>query len=102
MSISTNLSSIQSHQTMLGTNANNVANANTDGFIPSDTRMSSGAGSSITASNRQADDTGSPKSQTNLTKEIPNQIIAEDAVGVNVASIKTQDQMLGTLLDMKV
>ena len=85
----------------MSTNANNIANSNTDGFIPSDTRMSNGAGSSVVSNNRQADDTGSLKSQTNLTKEIPDQIIAEKAVGVNVASIKTQDQMLGTLLDMK-
>lgn len=101
MSISSNISSIQSHQTMMGTNANNIANANTDGFKPNDTRMSNGAGDSVVANNRQADDTGSTKSQTNLTKEIPDQIIAEKAIGVNVASIKTQDQMLGTLLDMK-
>jgi len=101
MNISSNISSIQSHQNMMNTNANNVANSNTDGFIPNDTRMSSGAGSSVTSSTREADDTGSVKSQTNLTKEIPDQIVAEKAIGVNVASIKTQDQMLGTLLDMK-
>jgi len=101
MSISTNISSIQSHQTMMNTNANNIANVNTDGFVPNDTRMSSGAGNSVVANNKQADDNGSIRSQTDLTKEIPDQIIAQDAVGVNVASIKTQDQMLGTLLDMK-
>jgi len=71
MSISTNLSSIQSNQTMMNTSSNNIANA------------------------------GSYKNQTDLNKEIPNQIVAQDVLGVNVASIKTQDQMLGTLLDMK-
>jgi flagellar hook protein FlgE len=40
MNISNNVSSIQAHQTMLNVNASNVANVNSDGFRPSDTRMS--------------------------------------------------------------
>ena len=101
MNISSNLSSMQSQQTMMNTNANNIANVNTDGFIPSDTRMSNGAGDTVIANNRQADDTGFPKSQTDLNKEIPDQIIASDATSVNATAIKTQDQMMGTLLDIK-
>ena len=100
MNISSNISSIQAHQTMMNTNANNVANVNTDGFVPSDTRMSSDA-SSVTANTRQADDNGSLKSQTDLAKELPDQMIVEDVTAANVAAIKTKDEMLGTLLDMK-
>jgi flagellar hook protein FlgE len=100
MNISNNISSIQAHQTMMNTNANNVANVNTDGFIPSDTRMSDGGGSVI-ANTRVADDTGSTKSQTDLAKELPDQIIVEDAVEANVVAIKTQDEILGSLLDIK-
>lgn len=100
MNISNNISSIQSHQTMMNANANNIANLNTDGFVPSDVRMV-GNGSSVSTNTRQADNNGSVRSQTNLAKEIPNQIIAQDAVAVNVSAIKTQDEMLGSLLDMK-
>ena len=100
MNISSNVSSIQAHQTMMNTSANNVANVNTGGFIPSDTRMSSNE-SSVSANTRKADNTGSKTSQTDLAKEIPNQIIAQDATAVNVTAIKTQDQMLGSLLDIK-
>jgi len=100
MNISNNISSIQAHQTMMNTNANNVANVNTDGFIPSDTRMSD-EGGSVTANTRTADDTGSTKSQTDLAKELPDQIIVEDAVEANVVAIKTQDDVLGSLLDIK-
>ena len=39
MNISNNISSIQAHQTMMNTSANNVANVNSDGFKPSDTRI---------------------------------------------------------------
>ena len=100
MNISSNISSIQSHQTMMNTNANNIANVNTDGFIPNNTRMSN-VGNSVSANTRQADSTGSLKSQTDLAKEIPDQIIAQDVTAVNVTAIKAQDEMLGSLLDIK-
>lgn len=100
MSISNNVSSIGAHQTMLNTTANNVANVNTDGFIPKDTRMTNDA-SSVKASIREADNNGLKRSQTDLAKEIPDQIIAQDTVAVNVSAIKTQDEMMGTLLDIK-
>ena len=100
MNISSNIASIQAHQTMMNTTANNVANVNTDGFVPSSTRMSN-SGESVTATTSQADSNGSARSQTDLAKEIPDQIIAGDATAVNVTAIRTQDEMLGTLLDIK-
>ena len=100
MNISNNISSIQSHQTMMNTNANNVANVNTGGFVPTDTRMSD-SGGSVSANNRLADDNGSKRSQTDLSKELTDQIVVEDATAVNTAAIKTQDEMLGSLLDIK-
>lgn len=100
MNISSNLSSIQAHQSMMNTNANNIANVNTDGFVPKDTRMSNSA-DAVVANNVLADDNGSAKSQTDLSKEIPDQIIAQNATAVNVNAIRTQDEMLGSLLDIK-
>ena len=100
MNISSNISSISSHQTMMNTGANNIANANTDGFRPSSTNISS-SGESTTANTRLSDDTGLKRSQTDLATEFTDQIIAQDATAVNVSAIKTQDQMLGSLLDIK-
>ena len=100
MNISSNLSSIQAHQTLLNNSAYNVANVNTDGFIPTQTTLND-TGDSVTASSAKATDNGSPRSQTDLAKEIPDQIIAQDGVAVNVTAIKTEDEMLGTLLDIK-
>ena len=100
MNIQNNVSSIYAHQTMLNSSANNVANANTDGFRPSGTTMNENGGS-VKASLRQADSTNSSKSQTDLAKEFPDQIVAQDAASVNVSAIKTQDEMLGTLIDLK-
>ena len=101
MNVSNNISSIQAHTTMLNTSGHNVANINTDKFVPGDTRITNSSNSSVTAYNVNADDNGSTKSQTDLAKEIPDQIIAQDATSVNVTAIKTQDEMFGTLLDIK-
>lgn len=100
MNISNNISSIQAHQSMMNTSANNVANVNSDGFVPRDTRMTANEGG-VRANTRMADDNGSTKSQSDLAKEIPDQIIAQDATAVNVAAIKTQNEMFGSLLDIK-
>lgn len=100
MNISANVSSIQSHQKLTNTNANNVANVNTDGFIPSDTRISNKS-NTVTANNAKADDNGLKRSQTDLAKEIPDLIIVEKATALNVTAIKTQDEMIGSLLDTK-
>lgn len=40
-------------------------------------------------------------SQTNLAKEMTTQIVAQDVTAVNISAIKTQDEMLGSLLDIK-
>ncbi len=100
MNISNNISSIQAHQTMMNTNANNVANVNSNGFVPSDTKIINQE-NSVSAHTRKADDNDSSRSQTDLSKELPEQIIIEDATAVNVTAIKTQDEMFGTLLDIK-
>ncbi len=100
MNISSNISSIQAHQTMMNTSANNVANVNSDGYIPSETRVISSE-NSLKANTFKANDNGSKMSQTELSKEITNQIIAQDATEANVAALKAQDDILGSLLDIK-
>ena len=100
MNISNNVSSIQAHQTMLNNSASNVANVNTDGLRPRDTRMSEVAGS-VSANTSLGVDSGSLRSQTDLTKEIPDQMVAQDASAVNIEAIRTQDEMIGSLLDIK-
>jgi flagellar hook protein FlgE len=39
--------------------------------------------------------------KTDLAEEFPKQIIAQEATAMNVSAIKTQDQMLGSLLDIQ-
>ena len=74
MTISNNLSSIQYQQQMLNKSASSIAST----------------GNSNLKGN-----------QSDLSKDITDQIIAQDATSVNVNAIKTQDEMLGSLLDIK-
>ncbi|MDF1877916.1 hypothetical protein JHD47_08825 [Sulfurimonas sp. SAG-AH-194-L11] len=101
MAISNNVASLQANQIYLNTGANNIANVNTDRFIPRDTRITNSASQTPQAQVRLADDNGSKRSQTDLAKEIPDQIIQSGVAEANVAAIKTQDQIFGTLLDIK-
>lgn len=100
MNISNNISSIQAHQSMLNNSASNVANVNTNSFVPTNTNISGGE-NNVRAENSKADNNGSKMSQTDLAKEITDQIVSVDATSVNVSAIKTQDEMLGSLLDIK-
>lgn len=100
MNISSNISSIYAQQSVMASSANNVANINTNGFRPTDTKVS-GNDNLLKVSNRGVDDNGSKMSQTNLAKEMTDQIVVKDVTALNVTAIKTQDDMLGSLLDIK-
>jgi flagellar hook protein FlgE len=86
----------------MNNDAGNVANVNTDRYVPQDTvvKESDNKGSTTAVATR-ATDNGSEKSQTNLVKEITDQITIENVTAANVEAIRTQDKMLGSLLDLK-
>jgi flagellar hook protein FlgE len=102
MAISSNVSSIQAHQTVMNNNAHNVANVNTDRFVPQETTLTEGAEDSVQANTDKATDNGSTTSQTDLSKELTEQVEVERAVEANVSAIRTQDEMFGSLLDITV
>ena len=99
LNFSANVSSLIAHQGFANANANNVANVNTDGFVPTQTNLTNSSGS-VNANFQKADDNGSVLSQTNLSKEIPDQIIVQNGHEVQASAIKTQDEMIGSLLDI--
>lgn len=99
--ISSNVSSIASHQTWMNNVAQNVANVNTDRYVPRDTKIEESSEQSLKAETRKAKDNGSQKSQTDIAKEITDQISIENTTTANVKAIQTQNEMLGSLLDIK-
>jgi len=102
MTISNNVSSIQAHQTLMNNNANNVANVNTDRFVPNSGVIGNSANGAVQASVTAGTDNGSLQSQTDLSKEMTGQIVVERGIEANVKAIQSQDEMFGSLLDIKV
>jgi len=86
-----NSTSMMSHQTLMDINANNVANVNTKDFSAKNGRIGNNLEVNSVDSNQP----------TNLTKEITDQIKIEDGFAAQVPVIKTEDEMLGTLLNIK-
>ena len=86
-----NSTSMQRHQTLMNINANNISNVNTQDFTAKNGRISNNLEVNIV-------DTNQP---TNLTKEITNQINIEDGFKAQVPVIKTENEMIGTLLNIK-
>lgn len=101
MNISSNVSSLQANQLFANNNAHNIANVNSDGFVPTQTTISEDEGGSVSANSSSATDNGSTKSQTDLAKELTDQITIENVSHANVTAIKTQDDLFGSLLDIK-
>ncbi len=99
--MSSNISSLMSNQTYMNNNAQNVANVNTDGYVPRNTTVSETQNGSTKANTTLATSNGSEKSQTNLSKELTDQISIEKIAASNIQAIRTQDEMLGSLLDIR-
>lgn len=108
------LSGLTAFSTQVAVTAHNLANVNTDGFKKSRTEMaaveSGGVRSAI-----QKDETAGPTilnntgygpaqlelSNVDLAEEAVNQIIGQRGFEANLQSIKTSDEMLGTILDIR-
>ena len=97
---SSNVSSIGSHQIWMDVNAHNTANVNTDGFDSSDTKITEGVDSQPVPNIRK-EEKNTEKSSTDLAKELTDHIPIEKSVAVNVKAIRTQDEIYGTLLNIK-
>jgi flagellar hook protein FlgE len=100
MNINSSTSSIYAHQNLLNSSAHNIANSNTQNFERLDTKIVENSNNSVKAVSNKIENQN-PYSNTDLVKEITDQIISYQAVGANAVSIQTQDQVSGTLLDIK-
>ena len=89
--IAANVTSLQAHTAWMNQNAHNVANVNTEGFDASRTALDQGP-------EAVSQPTGQP---TDLSRELPEQVVIEGGFSAQVSAIRTQDAMTGTLLDMK-
>jgi flagellar hook protein FlgE len=105
------LSGMKSYQTALDTSAHNVANASTNEFKPQSIQFLEQANGGVqtkisqegtqAAANAQGDVSSGTDSGTDVASEIVNQIQYQAGFNFSAKMVKTADQMLGTLIDLK-
>jgi flagellar basal-body rod protein FlgC len=108
------LSGLTAFSTQIDVTAHNVANVNTNGFKKSRTELvavETGGVLPVIQKNQSADpfilnNTGYGPAQLELSnvdlgEEAVNQILAQRGFEANISTLKTVDDMLGTILDIK-
>jgi len=91
-----NSSSMIAHSDYMANSANNVANVNTTDFTATSTTIQNPVEGSVQA---VSSTTNSP---TDLAREFTDQIEIQNVFDANASVIKTQDEMLGSLIDLTV
>lgn len=113
--ISAGLSALTAIQTRTHSTANNTANVNTDGFKKTRVTMVAAEPQQGVTTIVQRVVTPGPmvyeptpggdalveKSNVELTEELPQLMIDRRALQANIKTIQAQDEMLGSLLDIK-
>lgn len=98
-------SSLDVHSVGMQVGAHNVANVSTDRFRPQRAEYATGSGGNgvvldTVYKERHALSGDMPISGTELSREMPQMISTQRAFEANAVTIRTSDQMLGTLVDM--
>ena len=78
----------------MNNSAQNVANVNTDNYNATQTTITNQNDAIVAQSSKSTNG-------TDLTTEFTDQIAIDKSFKANVETIKTQNEMLGSLLDMK-
>lgn len=89
-------SGLQAAQARLGASAHNIANMQTDGFKRETVSAQATPQGGVVVSISQAAQAGS-----DLTQDVVDQMSAKNAFMANVQVLKTADQMMGSLLDVR-
>lgn len=99
--IGSSISSMNAHSVWMDVNANNVANVNSDKFRSTDTKIESDKSGNPTAVLRDSGAAPMDRSNTDLAKEMTDQVAVGNGFAVNASVVRTKDEMLGTLMDIK-
>ncbi len=89
-----NVNSINAYSTWMSNSANNVANINTKDYNATDTTMIQNDSNSVVASSSKS------STSTNLAKETTDQMVASTGFDAQVKAVKTQEELIGGLINM--
>ena len=90
-----NANAMSSISNWMNNNSHNVANVNTENFSATRTTMNN-SGNAVVAQSAKT------QNGTDLSKEMSDQIVIDKGFEANAQSIKTKDDMIGSLLDLSV
>jgi flagellar hook protein FlgE len=111
--VSSAVSALNAIETKMAVLSNNVANSQTNGFKKSRTDLKEGDNGAVQVEITQVNTLGpmvaveenggmveKEMSNVDLTEELPQTIIAKTGYDANLKMLKTQDEMMGSLLDI--
>jgi flagellar hook protein FlgE len=110
--INNTISSMKAQEKKMATIANNVANSSTQDFSKTKTEFEPGKGGSLKVNIDVVNNPPPPPpngdrytmeitlSSGDLSEDIPEAMITEKAYEANAKVLKTEDEMMGTMLDM--
>ena len=112
-SVNCTISALQAYKTRLGVTADNIANVNTDEFKKSRTTLEEGTNGGVQVNIHRVNTPGlrykafegnqlaeKESSNVNLEEEIPEMMVIQRTYEANLKVLQTQNDMLGTLLDI--
>ena len=112
-SIQSTLSAIKAFSTKMGVTANNIANVETEEFKKSTATLVEGSKENVEVEIDQPDIPGpvvvevtngqlteKEMSNVDLAEEIPQTMIAQRGYEANLAALRTQDEMLKSIIDI--
>ena len=112
-SVNSATSALQAFRTKMQVTANNVANVNTEAFKESKATLKEGANGDVQVEINRVNTPGhryqelegdqvvtKESSNVNLEEEIPGMIVTRNAYEANLKTLQTQNEMLGSLLDI--
>lgn len=104
--MNTAVSGMRAQELQLNSTANNVANSQSEGYVPSDVTMAEGANGGVRAQLQKpvaapgvAQEAETKPSQVDLAKEMVDMVASKPMYQANMKSVDTADQMTGFLLD---
>lgn len=114
-SLGNNLAGLKAYSTQVNASAHNIANVNTDEFKSQDAIVQEDQNSQPKAVVRKDNSPGAVKqtisedgkeklqemSNTDIAKEMVKTISAEKAYTANLKTVETQDQMAGSIINIK-
>ncbi len=111
--IQNNLSAVNAFDKKMQVTANNIANVNTNEFKKSRADLSEGENGGVKVDISQVETPGYPTeeligddlvetqtSNVDLAEEFGESIVTQNAYNANLKVVKTQEEMLGSLLDI--